>query len=107
MSAIEWAPFTIKQDVTEQELLTRADNVQQMFLSKQDGFIRRVLVRKNTSEYADIVYWNNKFAAEAIGESVMECDVCLAYFELMDQTIESGAGFSHYDIVKEWPNIES
>ena len=42
-------------------------------------------------------------APEAIAAEVMSCDVCTAYFELMDQTGVSGAGFAHYEVLMEWP----
>lgn len=101
---VEWAPFIIN-DNTEMHLLIRAaDAVNEQFLAKQKGFIRRELVKKSEYEYADIVYWKSLEDAKIAGFKVETCNVCLEYFSSMDMkaSAKSGAGFSHYEIIKSW-----
>lgn len=102
--AVEWAPFIKVKGVTEQQLITAADRVNFEFLTKQPGFIKRELIKKSDTEFADIIHWNTKKEAIAAGEKVFNCNECKEYFELMDMeaSANAGKGFSHYEILKEW-----
>lgn len=101
---VEWAPFIKAEGVTEQQLIVAADRVNVDFLSKQSGFIKRELIKKSATEYADVIHWSTKEEAVTAGEKVFSCDECNHYFKLMDMesSAEAGKGFSHYEIVKKW-----
>lgn len=101
---VEWAPFVKAEGITEQQLITAADLVNNEFLKKQPGFIKRELIRKDNNEYADVIHWMTKKEAESAGEKVFNCSECNAYFQLMDMEASSnaGKGFSHYEILKQW-----
>jgi len=42
---LEWAPFSLKEGVSEAEILKASENLQTEFLCQQKGFIRRELLR--------------------------------------------------------------
>ncbi len=102
--AVEWAPFVKAAGVSDQQLIKAADLVHSSFLAHQQGFIKRELVKKNDTEYADIIHWQTKANAITAGEKVHNCMQCGEYFKLMDMEASSkaGAGFSHYNIIKVW-----
>jgi len=102
--AVEWAPFIINEGVTDQQLITAADQVNSVFLAKQVGFIKRELIKKSATEYADIIHWKTKADAVAAGEKVFDCVECNEYFKLMNMeaSAKAGSGFSHYEILKKW-----
>jgi hypothetical protein len=102
--AVEWAPFIKINGVSDHQLIVAADQVNIDFLSKQAGFIKRVLIKKSDVEYADIIHWSTKKEAVAAGEKVLSCAECNEYFKLMDmaESENAGKGFSHYEILKEW-----
>lgn len=102
--AVEWAPFIKMENITDQQLVKAADTVNDEFISKQPGFIKRELVKKSATEYADIIHWSSKALALAAGNKVADCQPCIGYFMLMDmeQSAKAGAGFSHYQILKTW-----
>ncbi|PHS69368.1 MAG: hypothetical protein COB23_07060 [Methylophaga sp.] len=102
--AVEWAPFIKASGVSDQELIKAADIVNIHFLASQKGFIKRELVKKSDSEYADIIHWQTKDNAITAGNAVGNCVQCGEYFKLMDMEASSkaGAGFSHYEIIKTW-----
>ncbi|MEH6575698.1 MAG: hypothetical protein V7731_01350 [Amphritea sp.] len=104
MTAVEWAPFVKAAGITDQQLIAAADKVNSDFLANQPGFIKRELIKKNETEYADIVYWNTQADALAAGNKVSNSPVCGEYFRLMDMAASgsAGAGFSHYNILKTW-----
>ena len=100
---VEWAPYKKLSNITDYQLVHAADNVNTEFLAKQKGFIKRELVKKSETDYADIIHWESKADAENAGSKVESCSVCLEYFKLMDTGAgESGAGFSYYSILKSW-----
>ena len=101
-TAIEWAPFIKAKGVSDKSLVLAADSVNSAFLSKQKGFIKRELIKKNDTEYADVIYWENKSYAIAAGEKVNSCIECNDYFQLMKMGEKAGEGFSHYTILKTW-----
>lgn len=103
-ATVEWAPFVKAAGVSDQQLIKAADLVNLKFLVHQEGFIKRELVKKNDTEYADIIHWKTKANAITAGEKVNNCIQCGEYFKLMNMEASStaGAGFSHYNILKTW-----
>lgn len=101
-AAIEWAPFVKAVSVTDEQLVAAANTVNSNFLVNQKGFIKRELIKKNESEYADVVYWQTKADAITAGEKVSTCIECNEYFKLMAVEVNTGGGFSHYTIIKSW-----
>ena len=101
---VEWAPFIKAEGVADQALIEAADKVNIDFLKKQKGYVSRELVKKSDHEYADILHWTTKADAIAASEKIHDCEVCGAYFKLMDfeANAKAGAGFSHYTILKKW-----
>lgn len=102
--AVEWAPFVIKQQVTKEQIVAAASQVNLNFLSVQKGYIKRQLVQKSTTEFADIIHWESLADAQAAGDKVMSCKTCITYFALMDMSKaeSAGSGFSHYKVLKNW-----
>lgn len=101
---VEWAPFVKAPGVTDEHLIMAASKVNSEFLAVQSGFIKRELVKKSETEYADIVYWRTQEKAIAAGNKVERCAVCAGYFALMNMgaSEKSGAEFSYYLILKSW-----
>ena len=102
--AVEWAPYIKLSNISDTELVEAAEKVNADFLALQKGFLKRELVKKSETEYADIIHWNTKADAVSAGLKVEDCAVCFEYFKLMDMEASgsAGAGFSHYDILKTW-----
>jgi hypothetical protein len=101
---IEWAPFRLKEGVTEAELLSRSEALQSEFLAHQDGFVRRELVRGRDGGWVDLVYWRDEAAAESVMRTAMESPTCHRYFALMDGAdhADPGAGVLHFGILKSY-----
>ena len=80
---IEWAPFRLRDGVTEAELLAASDAIQREFLNRQPGFVRRELTRGAGGLWADVVHWADGGAAEAAMAAAAGSPVCRTFFELM------------------------
>jgi hypothetical protein len=80
---VEWAPFQTALGVSEAQLLAASRSLQEAFLAKQRGFLRRDLLRGKEGSYVDIVYWVDRDAAQAAMKAAAESPVCHAYIQLM------------------------
>lgn len=101
---VEWAEFQLKKKVSEQELLKASDNLQQEFLQKQPGFIRRELLKKSEGSYVDILWWKTRKYAEQASDKVMQHPACLGYFQLMDADLMNpNEAPTHFLQVKTYP----
>lgn len=91
--AIELAPFTVAHGVNTDKLLDASERVERDFLSKADGYLGRVLVQKDSSTWADIVFWRSAgHATKAMGAAASS-EACRTYFQCM-------AAEDHDDLAK-------
>lgn len=80
---IEWAPFRLRDDVTEAELLEASGVIQRDFLDRQPGFLRRELARSDDGIWSDVVHWSDAGAARAAMDAAASSPACHRYFHLM------------------------
>jgi len=59
---LEFSPFRLKPGVDEATLLQASERMQCDFLSGQEGFVRRELIKGAEGAYTDLVWWES-FAA--------------------------------------------
>lgn len=80
---IEFAPFELATGSSEAELLDASEALQSDFLDRQDGFLKRELLRRDDRNWIDIVYWRDKEAVERAMKNAAESPACFRYFQLM------------------------
>lgn len=80
----EWAPFSLKPDVTEEQFLSASRELQEGFLEQSDGFLRRELLKRSDREFVDLLRWSSRHHLEAAMSSAMNHPSCRKYFELME-----------------------
>lgn len=81
--AIELAPFAVAKGVNASELIEASERLERDFLSKAEGYLGRVLVQKDSSTWADIVFWQSSEHASKAMEAAATSQACRAYFECM------------------------
>jgi hypothetical protein len=81
---IALAPFRLKQGVSEAVLLAASDDFEQRFAQKQEGILKRILVKDGDGGYADIVFFESAAAIDRVLEEEQRSDVCAAFFAIMD-----------------------
>ncbi|GAB4577760.1 MAG: hypothetical protein Fur0022_04920 [Anaerolineales bacterium] len=103
-AVVEWAPFTVKPDVNEAELIAASEALQDGFLSQQRGFIRRELLKGQNGQWVDLVVWESKDAADQAVKNAAESPVCFRYFQLMVNADhdDPGAGVLHFERIREY-----
>jgi hypothetical protein len=81
---IALAPFELKAGVSEDALVSASDRFEEEFVSKQDGILRRVLVKDGEGGgYADLVFFRDLEAIDRVIEAEQNSDVCAAFFSIM------------------------
>jgi hypothetical protein len=86
---IQLAPGKLKAGVSEKEALKASDEFEKNFVKKQKGIIRRIFLKGKDGTYADLVFFENKEAAERVAEVEQQGHpACMAFFQLweMDET---------------------
>lgn len=102
--SVEWAPFSIGENVTDKEIMASAELLQKEFIGKQKGFIKRELLKRNDNLWVDLIYWSSDEAAKRAVQNAKDCSSCMMYFKLMvtPDPETSKAGFGHYKIMASW-----
>jgi len=98
---VEYAPFTLKEGVSAEQLLTESQRLQEHFVNKQKGFIRRDLLHLEGRKWVDIVYWESREDAERTAKASESSSACSAYFSLMEpmDTSDQKNGFAYYQLM--------
>ncbi len=100
---VEWAPFTVKPGVSEAALTEASRDLQETFLARQPGYLRRELVRDPAGSYVDLVWWTDVASASAAMARAADSAACQMYFALMDVNGDgAGAGVRHLHVVAEY-----
>lgn len=99
---VEWAPFTVKDGVDDAQLIAASEALQNEFLSKQSGFIRRELLKGENGQWVDLAVWESREHAERAVQNAAESPVCFRYFQLMADADhdDPGEGVSHFERIK-------
>ncbi|MFV1884367.1 MAG: hypothetical protein ACMZ7B_07765 [Balneola sp.] len=83
---IELAPFTLKEGYDQQNLLLLSKELEENFLTHQQGYLKRVLLQKTEKEFMDIVYWNSMEEAKTAMDNAMKSKTCANYFSCMAES---------------------
>ena len=99
---IEWAPFDLADHVSDEQLENAAAELEVNFLQKQDGYLRRELLKGEGKQWVDLVYWSSPQAAAKAAEDANTSEAFLEYFALMVGLEDAEDGISHYRQVRTW-----
>jgi hypothetical protein len=78
------APIKLKNGLGEEALIEASDAFQAGFASRQQGILKRLLLRAQDGSYADLVFFESKDAAERVVEAELKSEACLDYFKVME-----------------------
>lgn len=95
---IALAPFELKEGVSQEALLSASDRFDKEFASKQDGIVKRVLVKGDSGGYADLVFFRDLASIERVIEAEQSSEVCATFFSIMD----SDGSHRVYEVLKSY-----
>jgi|SRR5688572_1046863 hypothetical protein len=77
------APVRLKDGVDEATLTKASDIFQRDFVAKQDGILKRMLLKGADGDYADLVFFASEADAARIAKLEESSPECRAFFEIM------------------------
>ena len=83
------APIKLASNRTEEELINASHKFEKEFASKEEGILRRELIRISEGEYMDIVQFRSQKDAEEVIEKEQNSPVCHEFFSVMDMSEEA------------------
>jgi len=86
---VQLAPIRLKEGVDEKTLLEASDVFQASFVSRQQGIMKRVLLKGTDGSYADLVFFASKGDADRVAGIEATSQECLEFFKIMETPDES------------------
>ena len=97
---IELAQVRLAAGKTEEDLLQASEAFQSGFLSWQDGFVRRDMVRRKDGPYVDIIKWTSQAQADAVFQKAQASELAGNYFSMMASDPENmDEGVEHCPLI--------
>lgn len=81
---IAFAPFRLKEGITGQALLAASDAFERDFVRRQEGIVRRFLVKDARGGFADVVFFSDEEAMSRVVEAEQNSEACFAFSSIMD-----------------------
>ncbi|HYD78662.1 MAG TPA: hypothetical protein VEC06_02545 [Paucimonas sp.] len=80
---IHLAEIKLAPGVSEAELLAASDAFERNFVSKQEGVLRRILLKGPGGSYADLVFYRSREDADRLMQNEEANLHCQSYFSVM------------------------
>ncbi len=82
---IALAPIRLKPGISEETLLSASDRFEEGFAGKQDGIIKRALMKEvDGGGYADLVFFRDLSSLDRVVQAEQESEVCAVFFSIME-----------------------
>ncbi len=94
-NALEIVTFRTKDGIAVADVLKASAEMEQHFITKQKGFIKRTIGKGDGNEWVDVVYWETMNDATKAGEAAMQSPACAPMFGMID---EASTKMSHSEI---------
>jgi hypothetical protein len=80
---IQFAPIQLNEGVDEMTLLDISDKFQAVFVAKQKGILKRILLKSKHGGYADLVFFESKDAADRVASAEQSSHECREFFRIL------------------------
>jgi hypothetical protein len=80
---VQFAPLRLREGFDEQALLAASDAFQVSFVNRQQGIVKRILMRGTDGSYADMIYFESKLAADRVAAAQAVSQERLEFFKIM------------------------
>ena len=86
---VQLVPIRLRDGLDEAALLEASDTFQRSFVSKQDGIMKRMLLKGKDGGYADLVFFESKDDADRVAKIEQTSPECLEFFKIMEAPDEN------------------
>jgi hypothetical protein len=81
---VEITTFKLNTGVSNADFVKSAEQMQNDFLKKQEGFIKRTLAQSGDTLWTDIVYWTNKESQSQAMQLAEKTEAVIPFMEKID-----------------------
>ena len=86
---VQLVPVRLRDGLDAATLLEASDTFQRSFVSKQDGIMKRMLLKGKNGGYADLVFFESKDDADRVAKIEQTSPECLEFSKIMEAPDES------------------
>jgi len=86
---VQLASIQLKDGVDEKTLLEASDAFEVNFVNKQQGILKRVLLKAKHGGYADLVFFESKDDADRVAKVEQTSEACHEFGKIMEAPDES------------------
>lgn len=96
------APGKLKPGITEADLIKASDKFDAEFVKKQQGIVKRQMLRGENGQFADLVTFASKEAAGKVMEAEQTSPVCHEFFSIfeMPENPDPNMGVICFELIK-------
>jgi len=81
---IEFCTFLLKDNASEEDMIKCSSDMEQQFLSSEDGFLGHAILKGKDGLYVDLAFATSQEKAEEICGKWMENEFALKYLEFIE-----------------------
>lgn len=97
-NALEIAIYKIKNGISDADFIKESTAMEDGFIKKQKGFIKRTFAKSESGEWVDVIYWGTMADAMKASEAAMKSTVCAPMFGMLD---EASVKMHHFEILSQ------
>ena len=83
-TGMEFGTFKLKDGVSESDMLKAAQLADEMFLSKEEGFLGHVILKGKDGVYADVAFATTQQKSEEVCGKWMDNEYTMKYIEAIE-----------------------
>jgi heme-degrading monooxygenase HmoA len=84
LGMVEITTFKLKNSISNADFIKSAEQMQNDFLKRQEGFIKRTLTQSGDSLWTDIVYWKSKESHNKAMQLAEKTEAVVPFMEKID-----------------------
>jgi len=81
---VEITSFQLKEDISIEKFTKAAESMQEQFLAKQSGFLKRTLTVSEDGVWTDIVFWKDQGSFETAMQKAESSEHTLPFMDKID-----------------------
>jgi len=81
---VEITTFQLNEGISTEEFTTAAERMQEQFLAKQSGFLKRTLTVSEDGVWTDIVFWEDQGSFELAMQKAESAEHTLPFMDKID-----------------------
>ncbi len=97
-NVLEIVIYKTKDGVNDFDFIKMGVEIEENFIKKQKGFIKRTFAKSENGDWVEVIYWETMEDATKASEAAMKSPVCMPMFGMLD---DASVKMHHFDILSQ------